>query len=371
MRVLGGGGRLLLLLLLAACTQTAEMPEEAVALPVKVERAARVSFQPTLTLLGVVRPSGEAQVVIPVAGRLHYPDRFRGGLSSGLQVRAGEVLARIDNQDAEQSLAEARLRQEASSKELARYQRAFDSGVVSAAILAQYKAQADLDAQKMTSAREKRSSLDLRSPVSGWLLVEKRLPAEGEVQIGTVLARIAAGGPPKVEARAAAGDRARLREGLTVRFALSGVPGVAGRGVIREIAPMVDAGGTVAVVAEVTEGTGLPAPGEGVEVMVELDPREQSLTVPEEALVMSEAGAAVYVDQGGVARRKPVTTGGRAAGRVEVTGGLAPGDKVVVDGAALLSEGAKVTPIEEPAKPGTTPGETPASTPGKAPEKGR
>jgi membrane fusion protein (multidrug efflux system) len=358
----------ILLLFLGACAQTQDVPEEAAALPVKIERVARASFQPTLTLLGVVRPSGEAQVVIPVAGRLHYPERFRGGLSSGLQVRTGEVLARVDNQDAEQAVAEARLRLEASNRELARYQKAFDSGVVPAATLAQYKAQADLDAQKMTSAREKRSSLDLRSPVAGWLLVEKRLPAEGEVQIGTVLARIAAGGPPKVEARAAAGDRGRLREGLAVRFALSGVPGVAGRGVVREIAPMIDAGGTVAVVAEVTEGTGLPAPGEGVEVTVELDRRDQTLTVPEEALVMSEGGAAVYVDQGGVARRKPVTTGGRAAGRVEVTGGLAPGDKVVVDGAALLSEGAKVTPIEEAAvKPGETPGTSPAATP----EKGR
>jgi multidrug efflux pump subunit AcrA (membrane-fusion protein) len=116
----------------------------------------------------------------------------------------------------------------------------------------------------------------------------------------------------------------------------------------------------VAVVAEVTEGAGLPAPGEGVEVMVELDRRDQTLTVPEEALVMSEGGAAVYVDQGGVARRRPVTTGGRAAGRVEVTGGLAPGDKVVVDGAALLSEGAKVTPIEEATAKSETPGTTPA-----------
>ncbi|HEX4961351.1 MAG TPA: efflux RND transporter periplasmic adaptor subunit [Thermoanaerobaculia bacterium] len=348
---------LVLLAFLGACARPQEVPEEAAPLPVKVEKAARASFQPTLTLLGVVRPGGEAQVVIPVAGRLHYPARFRDGLSSGLSVRTGEVLARIDNQDAEQTLAEARLRLEASSKELARYQKAFDNGVVSGATLAQYKAQADLDAQRLTAARERRQSLELRSPVSGWLLVEKRLPAEGEVQAGTPLARIAAGGPPKVEARAAAGDRSQLREGLAVRFVLSGTSAVAGRGVVREISPVVDAGGTVAVVAEVTEGATLPAPGEGVEVQVELDQREATITVPEEALVLSEAGAAVFVDQGGMARRRPVTTGGRAGGRVEVLGGISPGDKVVVDGAALLSEGARVTPVAAAAG---TPGETPA-----------
>src|SRR5258705_13210306 len=126
----------------------------------------------------------------------------------------------------------------------------------------------------MTSAREKRGSLALRSPVAGWLRVEKRLPAEGEVQIGTVLARIAAGGPPKVEARAAAGDRARLRGGLAVRFALSGGPGVAGRGVVRGIAPMGDAGGTVAGGGGGTEGTGRPAPGGGRGGMGGRDPQE-------------------------------------------------------------------------------------------------
>jgi RND family efflux transporter MFP subunit len=344
-----------LLFLFVACAPKTEIPDEAPALPVKLEKVERVSFQPTLTLLGMVRPAGEAQVVIPVAGRVHYPARFRDGLSSGVQVRAGEVLARVDNQDAEQGLAEARLRLEAANRELARYQRAFESGVVPAAQLAQYKAEADLAAQRLTAARERRSSLDLRSPVAGWLLVERRLPPEGEVQAGTALARIASGGAPKVEARAAAGDRGRLHEGLGVRFVVAGSDGsvgsagIAGRGVIREISPVVDAGGTIAVVAEVTEGTALPAPGEGVEVQVELDRREQTLTVPEEALVVSEGGSALFVAEGSTARRKTVTTGGRAGGRVEVLSGLSPGDKVVVDGAALLSEGVRVTAVEEPA----------------------
>ncbi|MEA2601233.1 MAG: hypothetical protein QOF89_2225 [Acidobacteriota bacterium] len=346
---------LLLMLPTVACAPKTEIPEEAPPLPVKLEKVERVSFQPTLTLLGVVRPSGEAQVVIPVSGRLHYPARFRDGLSSGVQVRAGEVLARVDNQDAEQGLAEARLRLEAANRELARYQRAFESGVVPAAQLAQYKAESDLAAQRLTAARERRSSLDLRSPVAGWLLIERRLPPEGEVQAGTALARIAAGGAPKVEARAAAGDRGRLHEGLGVRFVVAGSVGSvgsAGRGVIREISPVVDAGGTIAVVAEVTEGAALPAPGEGVEVQVELDRREQTLTVPEESLLISEGGAAVFVAEGGTAKRKTVTTGGRAGGRIEVLSGLSPGDKVVVDGASLLSEGVRVTAVEEPAPAG-------------------
>jgi membrane fusion protein (multidrug efflux system) len=133
-----------------------------------------------------------------------------------------------------------------------------------------------------------------------------------------------------------------------VRFVLPGTPGAAGRGVIREISPMLDAGGTAPVVAEVTAGSGLPAPGEGVEVHVELDPRPDALTVPEEALVISEGGSALFVVEGGTARRRAVTTGARGEGRIEVLSGLAAGDKVVVNGAALLADGAKVEAVAEP-----------------------
>lgn len=100
--------------------------------------------------------------------------------------------------------------------------------------------------------------------------------------------------------------------------------------------------------AEVTAGSALPSPGEGVELRVELDPHLQALTVPEEALVVSAGGTAVYVKDGRNARRRAVTTGSRSGGRVEVLTGLSPGDKVVVGGAALLSEGARIEQIEEP-----------------------
>ncbi len=349
-------------LALTACTRTAEIPEDPPPLPVKIEKAARASFQPTLALLGVVRPGKEAEVAIPSAGTLSYPARFRNGLSSGGAVRSGEVLARLENPDTTAQLAEAKLQVESADVELARYQRGFDTGVVAAAQLASFKAAAALAAQRLAAARQRSSGLDLRSPVAGWLLVEKPLAPGAEVAAGTLLARVAAGGPPRVEARAAAGDRGRLHEGLGVRFSLPGTPGTAGRGVIREISPVLEAGGTVPVVAEVTEGAGLPAPGEGVEADVELDLRTGAITVPEEALVVSEGGSSVFVVEGGTARRHAVSTGGRGGGRIEVLSGVSAGDKVVVGGADLLSDGAKVEAIDEP--PAAPP--SPAAPGGKA-----
>jgi len=335
--------------LLGACAQApAAVPEEAPASPVRLEVAKRESFQPELTVLGTVQPGGTAEITVPAGGRLLYPPRFSTGLVSGVEVRAGEVLAHVSLQEAEAALSEARLRVQAAESELARHQRAFDAGVEAAATLATYKSEADLAHSRLTAAQNRLGRLDLRAPLSGRLIVDRRTAPDSEVAAGMVLGRIAAGGALRVEGRAAAADRDRLHAGLAVRFA-----GGVAAGVIREVAPVVDAGGTVALVAEVTDPTGLPAPGEGVELRVALDRHEQALTVPEEALIVVDSGSALFTAErardGYIAKRRPVDTGARGNGRVEIVRGLAPGDKVIVSGAALLSSGDAVTAMTEPA----------------------
>jgi len=343
-------------LALGACAQApAAVPEEAPASPVRLEVAKRESFQPELTVLGTVQPGGTAEVTVPAGGRLLYPARFSSGLVSGVEVRAGEVLAHVSLQDAEAALSEARLRVQAAESELARHQRAFDAGVEAAATLATYKSEADLAHSRLTAAQNRLGRLDLRAPLSGRLIVDRRIAPGSEVAAGAVLGRIAAGGALRIEGRAAAADRDRLHAGLAVRFA-----GGVGAGVLREVAPVVDAGGTVALVAEVTDPSGLPAPGEGVELRVALDRHEQALTVPEEALVVVDSGSALFVAErwrdGYIAKRRPVTTGARGNGRVEIVRGLAPGDKVIVGGAALLTSGDAVTAVTEPAAGAAAPG---------------
>jgi RND family efflux transporter MFP subunit len=339
---------LILALALSACAQApAAVPEEAPASPVRLEVAKREAFQPELVVLGTVQPGGTAEVTVPASGRVLYPGRFASGLVSGVEVRAGEVLARVSLQDAEAGLSEARLRLHVAESELARHQRAFEAGVEAAATLASYKAEADLARSRLAAAQNRLGRLSLRAPLSGRLIVDRRIAPASEVTAGTVLARIASGGSLRIEGRAAAADRDLLHPGLPIHFGDSG-----GAGVVREVSPVVDAGGTVTLIAEVTDPLGLPAPGEGVELRVALDRHEQALTVPEEALVIAESGNAVFVAERSrgsmVVHRRPVTTGARGGGRVEVLRGVAPGDKVVVGGAALLAEGDPVAPIETP-----------------------
>ena len=69
--------------------------------------------------------------------------------------------------------------------------------------------------------------------------------------------------------------------------------------------------------------------------------------------MVSESGSAVFVvdrKMGLVARRRPVETGSRGGGRVEVLRGLNPGERLVVDGASLIEDGDRVTEVKEDAQ---------------------
>lgn len=323
------------------------------AIPVSVEVVRPAPFQATLTLLGTVRPAETLALVATRGGTLTYPSRFAAGWRTGEEVSAGEPLATFENEAARLALAESRLGAESAAAELERSRRGFDAGIVPQAELASRQVADRLARERLKSAERDATRLSLTAPRRGRLVVTKAFPPGTDVPAGTVLGELAGNGTPHVEAVAAAAERVSLRAGLAVRFVRPGTEAAAGVGTLREVASVVDPNGTVRVVASVSDAQGLPAPGEGVELRVELAPRADALTVPEEALVPGSSGTGVFLVEranGTVARRVPVETGGRSNGRVEVTRGVADGDRIAVSGVTTLVDGAAVVEaVETPA----------------------
>jgi multidrug efflux pump subunit AcrA (membrane-fusion protein) len=87
-------------------------------------------------------------------------------------------------------------------------------------------------------------------------------------------------------------------------------------------------------------------PGTLVTARVEVGRREAAVLVPRSAV---SEGTAWVIDTAGVAHRRAVTTGLEGDGRVEIRAGLTPGERVVVAGATLLSEGAQTRVVGESA----------------------
>jgi len=113
-------------------------------------------------------------------------------------------------------------------------------------------------------------------------------------------------------------------------------------GVIREIRPALSTmTQTVEVIAEI-RNPGAWRPSGSVRGEVTLDVHRHALVVPEQAIVLRPAGAVIYVVENGVAHARTVKTGIDREGVIEILEGVKTGETVAVDGAALLSDGAKV-----------------------------
>jgi len=77
-----------------------------------------------------------------------------------------------------------------------------------------------------------------------------------------------------------------------------------------------------------------------VKLMVAL--YSDAVTVPEDAVVVSDDKTIVYTLEGDVARANVVQIGPTSMGKTVITKGLEPGKEVIIEGQSLLTDGAKV-----------------------------
>lgn len=95
------------------------------------------------------------------------------------------------------------------------------------------------------------------------------------------------------------------------------------------------------VIAELSGGASWYSVG-SVKGEVVTGVRRGALVVPEQAVVLRPAGSVVYALDGELVKERPVKTGVLRDGELEITTGLKSGETVAVDGASLLSDGAKI-----------------------------
>lgn len=134
-----------------------------------------------------------------------------------------------------------------------------------------------------------------------------------------------------------------MREGQKARVELPSGQVVEGQ--VRLVSPTLSTttGRGIAYVSLATEGPakiGVFASG-----TIELPP-QPALTLPETAVVLRDGRSYVHLVGGdGKVASRPVGTGRRQDGRVEIVSGLEAGTRVVAKGGAFLSEGAVVSVV--------------------------
>ena len=373
-------------LLLAACGQgNSTASQQAGAAPpppeVGVVTVAMGDIGLVTELPGRLEPSRVAQVRARAAGIVQQR-LFR----EGSDVRAGQVLYRIDSSSLAASTASAQanvakaLASHAQAAALAqRYRPLVEANAISKqeyanAVAAEKQAEADVAAARaaLRSSEINLGYASVTSPISGRigrsLVTEGALVGQGEA---TPLAVVQQIDPLYVNFTQPVGEVMNLRRALEQgRLKRAGAEGAQVRVMLEDgtehslpgkllFADLsVDqATGQVTLRAEVPNPRAMLLPGMYVRVRLEQAKASNAMLLPQQAVTRSPQGDSVMVVAAdGKVSPRPVKVGGSQNGQWVVLEGLQPGEQVMVDGFQKLRPNAPVKPVPWVAAGAAAPG---------------
>jgi membrane fusion protein (multidrug efflux system) len=297
------------------------------------------------TIEGLIDPTIAAEVAARVERVLAHP---------GQKVKKGDVVALLDPTDfslqrreaqAEVGRIQALLANQGRVVE--RNERLVEKNFISRNALDDALTQQSALKEQLAGARSRLQSVEhtgskarVISPLDG--TVETQIVSPGDfVNVGDPLMQIVSNQRLRAHLPFPEGIAAKLQPGLKVRLSTpTSTEEVVST--IRELKPLIGATNrSVDVIADVVNQPGWQS-GASVNGTVILGERDSAIVVPEQSVVLRPAGEVVYVVKDNVASQRKVKTGLRQEGMVEILEGLAAGEQVAVDGAAFLTDQAKV-----------------------------
>ncbi|MGH9868736.1 MAG: efflux RND transporter periplasmic adaptor subunit [Candidatus Polarisedimenticolia bacterium] len=245
-------------------------------------------------------------------------DEARMARERARRLHTEQLIAQADLDAAESSFLVAE----------ARYQDAVEEAYNRQGLLAQRRAELDL-------ARQQLSDAVLRAPFEG--AVRERQAAIGQyVSPGQTVMTLVRMHPLRLRLAVPERISAGVREGLAVRLTVEGTPGER-EGIVARLSPAVDEGSrTLMVEATVPNEDGSLRPGSFARADVVIESSQDSLVVPQSALLTFAGIEKVIVVEDGRSVERRVRTGRRLEGKVEILDGLRAGESVVVEPGNLV-----------------------------------
>ena len=336
-------------------------PKDPPPVPVTAAAAERRAVPRTLQATGTVEPVATVAIQSQVTGVLESVH-----FSEGQEIRAGQVLFRVDPRsyratlDGAQAALARDLAQLANARENARRleelgpdyatRQQIEQAQANAAALA---ATVRADSAAIAQARLDLQFATIRSPISGRAGGQLVRPGnlvranEGDPlvvinQLSPILVRFALPATHLPDIR-------RYRpESLVVRARPPG--GEESEGRLAFVDNAVDtATGTIMLKGSFANADRTLWPGQFVAVTLQLEVDDAALVVPSTAVVEGQQGAYVFVVRSdGTTEVRSVRVARVAAGFTVLDGGVEPGERVVTDGQLRLTAGARVEVMEAP-----------------------
>ncbi len=328
--------------------------------PVVVAPAVTGDIDITLNALGTVTSLATVTIRSQISGYL-----VKVAYEEGQIVKKGDLLAQIDSRSYELALAQAQGTLErdkallaTAQLDLKRYQDLAKTNAIprqqldtQASLVSQYQANIISDQAQIDNAKLNIAYCHIVAPISG--RVGLRLIDQGnyvtagdatglvvitQLQPISVLFTTAEDNLPQIQKR--------IRAGATLPVTAYDRTGTTklSVGALKTVDNQIDTTtGTVKLRAEFANDDDSLFPNQFVNVQLLVDVQSGATIIPTSAIQRGAPGTYVYlINADSTVAVKPVTLGVSSGERIAVSAGLSPGDRVVIDGADKLRNGAKV-----------------------------
>lgn len=260
----------------------------------------------------------------------------------GQWMRAGQLLARLDDKEARLAVERAALALEMAKREAERAEQLHSQGYMSP------KEQDDLVLKRRTAeveleqARYELGLTRIVAPFSG-RLVERTVHLGETVTPGKSCFTMVDFDPVRARLYFPERDLSAVRVGQQALVTLDSHPGQAFEARVTLINPVVDqANGTFKVTLELPNPGGALRPGAFARVRLKTGSFASALLLPRRGVLTEDGEDYVFVARGDSAVRIPVKLGAVEHDTAQITAGLARGERVVTVGQGGLKQGSKI-----------------------------
>ncbi|TLS68677.1 efflux RND transporter periplasmic adaptor subunit [Mariprofundus erugo] len=329
---------LCLLPLLTACDNHDTAHKQTEPRPVIVMKAHTQPVSDTIEALGTAQARESVTITASVAGRL---DEI--SFTDGQAVHKGDVIARMDQDEDKAQLTAAIAQLSEHQREIKRLQALLARKAAATRDLDERKTLAAVTASNIAQIRARMSELTLTAPFDGRLGIRRVSPG-ALIQPGTVITTLDASDAIDIDFSIPSTRLHGLQVGDHIQATTDARPGEIFNGKLSVIDSRIDPiTRSILLRSRIDNHQGLLIPGMLMRVTLTTAPHE-ALVVPEECITQKQGEHFItLVTSDGKAEIRPVQTGLRHHGMVEISQGLKSGEQVVVRGMGFVKAGKPVT----------------------------
>ena len=282
----------------------------------------------SIRLVGSLTANERVQITSEISGildEIHFEE--------GQSVQKGDLLAELNTAKLDAQIREIETEYNLAKLNFERGKALVQDNVISEEEFDQREGRYRNAEAILNLRREQREDALIRAPFDG-ILGERRVSPGQFISPGQSIALLVDITPMKAEFRVPERFIGQLAVGQSVDISVTAYPEESFTGTVYFMAPEVDRSTrTLLVKARLPNESKRLKPGMFGNLQLNLSIRKNAVVVPESSIFFQGDQKFVYVFQeDGTAGLRPVSTGKRLPGAIEVLSGVAPGERVIAEG---------------------------------------